>query len=224
METIVAAETEILITLTADIVSAHVSHNSVSTTDVAGLIETVYGALGALGAPAAPEEEKPKGAVSIRASIKPDHLISMIDGKAYKMLKRHLSRNGYTPESYREVFDLPRDYPMVAATYAQQRRTLAKTIGLGTQAEKYSREHTGSTAAETGAQAPEQEDNPRPARITGQMAPRGIKPSCANNASSAHPTRPADRNLSPIDEEDVPPSICREIISAGWMRAWDGVS
>lgn len=159
METIVAAETEILITLTADIVSAHVSHNSVSTTDVAGLIEAVYGALGALGAPAAPEEEKPKGAVSIRASIKPDHLISMIDGKAYKMLKRHLSLNGYTPETYREAFDLPRDYPMVAATYAQQRRTLAKKIGLG-------RKPKNTPASAPAAQPPKPARKPRSRKAT----------------------------------------------------------
>ena len=159
METLVAAETEMLITLTADIVSAHVSHNSVSTTDVAGLIENVYGALSALSVPAIPEEEKPKGAVSIRASIKPDHLVSMIDGKSYKMLKRHLSLNGYPPASYREAFDLPRDYPMVAAAYAQQRRTLAKAIGLG-------RKPRHATASEPVAQAPKPTRKPRSKKAT----------------------------------------------------------
>lgn len=126
------AETENLITLTADIVSAHVSNNSVSMGDVATLINNVYGALQSLNAAAVPaEEEKPKAAVSIRASIKPDHLVSMIDGKPYKMLKRHLSLNGHTPETYREAYGLPRDYPMVAASYAEQRRNLAHKIGLG---------------------------------------------------------------------------------------------
>lgn len=124
-------ENETLITLTADIVSAHVGNNNVSVGDVATLIEKVYGALNGLNAPVAPVEEKPKGAVSIRASIKPDHLVSMIDGKSYRMLKRHITLNGYTPESYRETFGLPKDYPMVAATYAEKRRELAKTIGLG---------------------------------------------------------------------------------------------
>jgi predicted transcriptional regulator len=126
-----AVETETLITLTADIVAAHVSNNSVATGDVGSLIEKVYGALQGLDAPAEPVEEKPKGAVSIRASIKPDHIVSMIDGKPYKMLKRHLGQNGYTPESYRETFGLPKDYPMVAPSYAEQRRTLAHKIGLG---------------------------------------------------------------------------------------------
>ncbi len=126
-----AIDNEALITLTADIVAAHVSNNSVATGDVGGLIEKVYGALQALNAPAEHVEEKPKGAVSIRASVKPDHLVSMIDGKPYKMLRRHLSQNGYTPESYREAYGLPKDYPMVASSYAEQRRALAKKIGLG---------------------------------------------------------------------------------------------
>jgi predicted transcriptional regulator len=128
----VATDNQELITLTADIVSAHVSNNSVATAEVAALIQSVYGALGALGAPAAETApEKPKGAVSARASIKPDFLISMIDGKPYKMLRRHITQNGYTPESYRETFGLARDYPLVAANYAEQRRALAHKIGLG---------------------------------------------------------------------------------------------
>lgn len=127
-----ALDHDTLVNLTADIVSAHVGNNEVAVGDVASTIERIYGALQGLGASAAEATpEKPKGAVSVRASIKPGHLISMIDGKPYKMLKRHLSGNGYTPESYREAFNLPRDYPMVAAEYAEMRRTLAKSIGLG---------------------------------------------------------------------------------------------
>ena len=132
MESKVAEDKENLIALTADIVSSHVANNSVSIGDLSSLIANVYGALSGLGAEAAePQAEKPKGAVSARASVKPDYLVSMIDGKQYKMLRRHLSQNGYTPESYREAFGLPRDYPMVAANYAEQRRALAKKIGLG---------------------------------------------------------------------------------------------
>ncbi len=121
-----------LISLTADIVAAHVANNSLSVNDLPGLISNIHTALVGLGAPTAqPEPEKPQGAVSIRASIKPDYLVSMIDGKHYKMLRRHLHGNGYTPDSYREAFGLPREYPMVCASYAEQRRTLAKKIGLG---------------------------------------------------------------------------------------------
>jgi predicted transcriptional regulator len=128
----VANENQELITLTADIVAAHVSNNSVPTPEVANLIQSVYSALQSVGGPAPePQAEKPKGAVSARASIKPDFLVSMIDGKPYKMLRRHIAQHGYTPETYRETFGLPRDYPMVAANYTEQRRALAHKIGLG---------------------------------------------------------------------------------------------
>jgi predicted transcriptional regulator len=121
-----------LITLTADIVSAHVAHNAVHTSELPTLITTVYSALDSLTAPtpvAIPE--KPKGATSARASIKPGFLISMIDGKPYKMLRRHITGHGYSPDTYREAFGLPHDYPMIAADYAAQRRLLAHKIGLG---------------------------------------------------------------------------------------------
>jgi predicted transcriptional regulator len=128
----VASDNQELITLTADIVAAHVSNNSVPTAEVASLIQSVYSALQAVGGPVPePVAEKPKGAVTARASIKPEYLISMIDGKQYKMLRRHISQHGYSPESYREAYGLPRDYPMVAANYAEQRRALAHKIGLG---------------------------------------------------------------------------------------------
>lgn len=164
MENIVVAECEVLISLTADIVSAHVSNNSVSETDVPRLIENVYGALSALGAPAAPEEDqKPKGAVSIRASIKPDHLVSMIDGKPYKMLKRHLTLNGYTPESYREAFGLPKDYPMVAAAHAEMRRALAKRLGLG-------RKPKNAAPTETEVEAAKPTRKPRTKKATADQS------------------------------------------------------
>ena len=123
-----------LIDLTADIVAAHVSNNNVPVENVAGVIQSVFTALQGLGAPVETAVEKPVGAVSVRASIKPDRLVSMIDGKSYKMLKRHLALNGYTPESYRETFNLPKDYPMVSADYAENRRGLALKIGLGRKA------------------------------------------------------------------------------------------
>ena len=127
-----ANDNQELITLTADIVAAHVSNNSVPTAEVGALIQSVFSALSQVGTAAPePQAEKPKGAVSVRASIKPDYLISMIDGKQYKMLRRHISQHGYSPESYREAFGLPRDYPMVASNYAEQRRALAHKIGLG---------------------------------------------------------------------------------------------
>jgi len=122
---------ETFVSLTAEIVSAHVRNNSVALCDVPVLIQTVLTALQGLGATPEIQPEKLKGAVSVRASIKPDFLISMIDGKPYKMLRRHITRNGFTADSYREAYGLPKDYPMVAANYSERRRALAHTNGLG---------------------------------------------------------------------------------------------
>ena len=125
--------TETLITLTADIVSAHVSNNSVAVNDVPGLIQNIHSALAQLGTSAPEPEVKLEPAVSIRASIKPDYIVCLEDGKKLKMLKRHLMTHyNLTPEQYRAKWNLPADYPMVAPNYAEQRRNLAKKIGLGT--------------------------------------------------------------------------------------------
>jgi predicted transcriptional regulator len=125
--------TETLITLTADIVSAHVSNNDVTVNDVPGLIRNVHGALSQLGTAQPEPEVKQEPAVSVRASIKPDYIVCLEDGKKLKMLKRHLMTHyQLTPEQYRAKWNLPADYPMVAPNYAEQRRSLAKKIGLGT--------------------------------------------------------------------------------------------
>ena len=122
---------EMLITLTADIVTAHVANNDVDGASLPGLIESVYGALSGLGTQEA-VEERPEPAVSVRASVKNDHLVCLEDGKKMKMLKRHLmTDHGMTPDEYRERWNLPADYPMVAPDYAEKRRELAKKIGLG---------------------------------------------------------------------------------------------
>lgn len=126
---------ETLITLTADIVAAHVSNNSVGINDLPSLIANVHGALASLGEPAVAEEVKPEPAVSVRASIKPDYIVCLEDGKKLKMLKRHLMTHyQLTPEDYRAKWNLPSDYPMVAPSYAEKRRALAHKIGLGRKA------------------------------------------------------------------------------------------
>ncbi|MXP26762.1 transcriptional regulator [Altererythrobacter indicus] len=133
MENFESDMSETLITLTSDIVAAHVSNNNVAVEDVPSLIQNVFGALSGLGSKEV-KEERPEPAVSIRASIKPDHLVCLEDGKKMKMLKRHLmTDHGMTPEEYRARWDLPADYPMVAPNYAEKRRELAKKIGLGRQ-------------------------------------------------------------------------------------------
>ena len=124
---------ETLITLTADIVSAHVSNNSVAVSDLPLLISNVHGALGALGQRKDEPAPRPEPKVSIRSSIKPDYIVCLEDGKKLKMLKRHLMTHyNMTPDEYRQKWGLNADYPMVAPNYAEQRRALAKKIGLGT--------------------------------------------------------------------------------------------
>jgi predicted transcriptional regulator len=123
---------ETLITLTSDIVAAHVSNNDVAVTDVPGLITNVYAALANLGEAQVVEEAKPQPAVAIRNSVKPEYIVCLEDGKKLKMLKRYLRTNyNMSPEEYRTRWGLPTDYPMVAPNYAEKRRDLAKKIGLG---------------------------------------------------------------------------------------------
>ena len=126
-----------LITLTADIVAAHVSNNSVSVNDLPLLIANVHGALATLGSGRSVPEVRAEPKVPIRSSIKPDYIVCLEDGKRLKMLKRHLMTHyQMTPDQYRQKWGLNSDYPMVAPNYAEQRRTLAKSIGLGTKRRK----------------------------------------------------------------------------------------
>ena len=135
------ADTEIaedtLLTLTADIVAAHVSNNSVAVNDLPSLIQNVHGALVAIAKSTSAPEPRPEPKVSIRSSIKPDYIVCLEDGKRLKMLKRHLMTHyQMTPDQYRQKWGLSADYPMVAPNYAEQRRMLAKKIGLGTKRRK----------------------------------------------------------------------------------------
>ena len=122
-----------LLSLTAEIVAAHVGHNRVAVTELPELIGKVHAALANLGGSveaSSPSEVKP--AVSVRSSIKPDYIVCLEDGKRLTMLKRYSQTNfGMTPQQYRAKWKLPADYPMVAPNYAEKRRTLAKAIGLG---------------------------------------------------------------------------------------------
>jgi len=128
-------QTTDFVDLAADIVAAYVSNNPVRTADLPDLIRNVHAALNGLvtGAAQTTEEvapEKPTPA-QIRKSVMPDGIISFLDGKSYKTLKRHLSSHGLDPHSYRQRYGLPADYPMVAPSYAAMRSELAKSIGLG---------------------------------------------------------------------------------------------
>ena len=132
-----------LIEKAVEVVSAYVSNNSVRTADLPELIASVHAALGNLGKPAAsaePQVEKLTPA-QIKKSVTPEAIISFIDGKPYKTLRRHLTKHGLDPHTYRQRYGLPNDYPMVTASYSEQRSALAKNLGLGQQ-----RRNGGQTA------------------------------------------------------------------------------
>ncbi len=119
-----------LLTLTSDIVANHASNNAVPSTDLSGLIETVFNTLSGLGAPPAEPEQKP--AVPIKKSVSKKFIVCLECGKEQKMIKRHLhSAHDTNPVEYRAKWGLAHDYPMVAPVYAALRRRLAKEIGLG---------------------------------------------------------------------------------------------
>ncbi|MBN9671138.1 MucR family transcriptional regulator [Roseibium aggregatum] len=124
-----------LIDLTADIVSAYVSNNTVASTDLPNLISEVHNALQkTVTSSSEPEPEPLKPAVPVKKSVMPDYIICLEDGKKFKSLKRHLRTHyNMTPEEYREKWDLGADYPMVAPNYAAARSELAKKMGLGQQ-------------------------------------------------------------------------------------------
>ncbi|WP_339758116.1 MucR family transcriptional regulator [uncultured Hoeflea sp.] len=122
----------LLIELTAEIVAAYVSNNSVAANDLPNVISQVHAALGGTTTPVKEIMEKQKPAVSARRSVQNDHLICLEDGQKFKSLKRHLmTHHGLTPEQYREKWELAADYPMVAPAYAEARSKLAKEMGLG---------------------------------------------------------------------------------------------
>jgi predicted transcriptional regulator len=143
-----------LVTLTADIVAAHLSHNSVAIRDIASLIHGVHASLDGLGT--APQEaaapKAPK--VSARASITPDHLVCMTCGDRLRVMRRHLRIvHGMTPEEYRRAYGLRWDYPMTAPNYSKVRRDLAKASGLGRKgnvAAKAARPRTGGAGKGAG--------------------------------------------------------------------------
>ncbi len=126
-----------LLSLATNIVSAHVSNNSVAVSDLPQLIRDVYETLSAVHSGGERQAERPTPAVPIKRSVTPDYIVCLEDGKKLKMLKRHLkTAYNMSPEEYRERWGLASDYPMVAPNYAKQRSKLAKQIGLGTRARR----------------------------------------------------------------------------------------
>ena len=126
-----------ILSLTTNIVSAHVSNNAVSTSDIPDLIQQVYGTLTNVKAPHSTKVQNLLPAVPVKKSVTPDYIVCLEDGKKLKMLKRHLKAvYGMSLQEYRSRWGLPADYPSVAPNYAKKRSNLAKTIGLGSRKRK----------------------------------------------------------------------------------------
>lgn len=131
---------EKLMTLSAQVAAAFVSHNNVTASELPELISTIYSSLSRIGSGQPGLQSRPDPAVPVKKSIFPDYIICLEDGKKLKMLKRHIKTSyNLTPDQYRERWNLGSDYPMVAPNYAKQRSKLAKQIGLGTSRRTISR-------------------------------------------------------------------------------------
>ena len=143
---------------TVDVVAAYVSNNSLPSAELPSLIASIHGALNSIASgsvtPVVDTVERPTPA-QIRKSIRPDGLISFIDGKSYKTLKRHLTKHGLDPQAYRERFGLPADYPTTSANYSAQRSALAKSLGLGQPGRGQQADQDDEAADETVSAAPQ---------------------------------------------------------------------
>lgn len=173
------------INLAADIAAAYVANNSVPVAELPTLLSGVHAALARLsGAPASAEAsvEKPTPA-QIRKSITPDAMISFIDGKPYKTLKRHLTCNGMTLEEYRQRYGLPRDYPSTAANYSAMRAEFARSNGLGQNRQKAATKV--ATVAETIAAEPKARGWKKAAEPTAQPAEKPARTRKPKKAAAA---------------------------------------
>ncbi|WP_159979387.1 MULTISPECIES: MucR family transcriptional regulator [unclassified Novosphingobium] len=225
--------------LTVQLLSAYLANNSVASEDLAGLIRTTRAALVEDTAPVAAEPEAPTytPAVSVRKSLaSPDHIISLLDGKPYKTLKRHLSANGLTPDQYRERFGLPASYPMVAPSFAAQRREAGR-IGLGRKrsaeaapvAEVDDASDTVNTPANDEAPAKPRRGRPAGKRAaakasagagTGAKAPgRKPKGSAKAGASEVADTDPAEAQVTETNASSAPTKASKRPATAKGTNA-----
>jgi predicted transcriptional regulator len=166
-----------LVAMTIEVVASYVAHNNIRPEDVPDFIAKTHAAIAGIAKePETPAEETPAAqpeftpAVSVRKSLaSPDHILSMIDGKPYKSLKRHLSSHGLTPAEYRVRYGLKSDYPMVAPGYSAQRREVAKRLGLGRKRQEP--EAPAKAAPPSGDAAPAPQPKPRARRAKAEDTP-----------------------------------------------------
>ncbi len=200
------AETEQsdMTSLLVQLLSAYVSNNTVSSEDLPALIQSTRTALSGPSAPAEPVATEYSPAVTVRKSLgSKSHIISMIDGKAYKTLKRHLSTNGLTPDEYRARYNLPKDYPMIAPEYSEQRREVAKRLGLG---RKPANADSGAAVAVGGA-APLAAPAPEPTPAAAP-AKSSAKPKTAQKRATAKPERIAQNtSVAKAPADLTPPTM-----------------
>jgi predicted transcriptional regulator len=182
-----------LLGLTVQIVAAHVQNNTVAAQELPSLIQQVYSALANAGGEKIEVAEKPAPVVPAKKSIFPDYIICLEDGRKLKTLKRHLrSTYNMTPEQYREKWNLPADYPMVAPNYAEHRSALAKQLGLG---------RKPAEAPELELEEPARPPTPMPKAVLRDPEPRKIDHS-AQSVFSKFPTAAAD-----LDDEPAPAPV-----------------
>ncbi|WP_313808068.1 MucR family transcriptional regulator [Sphingobium sp.] len=203
--------------LTVQLVSAFVSNNTVASTDLAGLIQSTRAALTNELNPVPTEPEAPTytPAVSVRKSLSsPDHILSLIDGKPYKTLKRHLASHGLSPEEYRARYGLPKSYPLVATSYSDARRAVASKIGLGRKPVppaapavevKPAAAAAPSVPAPAKAKAPAK---PAPAKkaVNGDAKAKSAKAAAPAAAATAAPKAPAAVKAAPAAEAKAAPA------------------
>jgi predicted transcriptional regulator len=181
-----------VITLAADLTAAWIANpnSKASVEDVPAFLQKMHDTITALSGPVESAREY-KPAVSVRASVKPDHLVSLIDGRKYKSLKRHLKSHGLTPKAYRERYGLKGDYPMVAPAYSEARRAIAARLGLGRKAKSKAQAAevvadvasavpAKPAAVKENAPAPKSARRPRlSVKYQGKASPSGVPPTDA---------------------------------------------
>ncbi|CAM2789972.1 hypothetical protein JHFBIEKO_4915 [Methylobacterium mesophilicum] len=172
MDEQVETQSSNFIELAADLVAAYVSNNNVPVSELPSVIASVHAAVAGLANPTPAEPagpEKPTPA-QVKKSITPDALISFIDGKRYKTLKRHLTTHGLTMDGYRALYGLPSDYPSTCSAYSAQRSELARSLGLGQQRRKVAPK--AADTGETASEAPKTRGRPRKAAEASEAAPK----------------------------------------------------
>ena len=191
--------TQNLTALTVELLSAYVSNNTLASEDLSGLIASTHAALTKLDAPVEEPASAPEytPAVSIRKSIASrEHIVSLIDGKPYKTLKRHLAKNGLTVAEYRLRYNLPANYPTVAPAYSEHRRAVATKLGLG---RRMPPPNTSGSGADAGAVAPAKARKTSAGKPTASGATGAALASSLKSLDQKPPRKAAVRKLaSPI--------------------------